>query len=245
MGLHAITVGIRALVLIPLSILVLACLATVLLFLGGSEQFINGSMARVWARFVVWLAAADVRVRGADNIPVDGGPHIVVMNHQSNMDIPVLVHALPLQLRFMGKIELRKIPVFGSALLKAGHYLIDRKDRQHALAGIRAAAEAMREKKTSVVFAPEGTRSPDGRIQSFKKGAFVAAIETGFPLLPVTIDGTRHSLPKGSLWARAADVTVTIHPPIATSGLRYEDRDGLSEKVRGIMEETLKWKIDP
>ena len=239
MGLHSIIVGVRAVIFIPFSIFVLGSVATILIFLRGGERIINGPVAKTWARIVVWLAAARVSVHGAGNIPSTEESYIVVMNHQSNMDIPVIVHSLPLQLRFIGKIELIKIPVFGSALIKSGHFLIDRSDHQKATEGARAAGEALKQRGVSVVFAPEGTRSSDGNLLPFKKGAFVMALETGIPILPITISGTRLSLAKGSLWARSADVTVTIHQPVPTESLSYDDRDELSEKVRGIIEGTL------
>lgn len=239
MGMRPFIVGVRALIFIPLSILVLAATATVLLFLGADERFVNGPLARRWARFVLWLASARVTVSGEENIPHDDGSCIVVMNHQSNMDIPVLVHAVPLQLRFIGKIELRRFPVFGSALLRAGHFLINRKDRESSTKGIRSAGETVREKNVSLVFAPEGTRSADGRLLPFKKGAFVTAIETGLPILPVVMEGTRRSLPRGSLWARPALIQVRILPVVETGGLSYADRDLLARKVRGMMEESI------
>ena len=239
MSLQSVIVGIRALILIPLSIFVLAVIATILIFSGVDERFINGPIARRWARIVLWLAAARVKVQGTDNIPSKQQPYIVVMNHQSNMDIPVLVHSLPLQVRFIGKIELKKVPVFGSALIRAGHFLIDRRDHQKAMEGIKAAGEAIKLRGVSIVFAPEGTRSKSGGLLPFKKGAFVMAIQTGIPILPVTLAGTGVSMPRGSLWARKTDVTVRIHKPVPTETLSYDDRDALSEKVRGIMEEGL------
>ena len=137
MGLYAIIIGVRALIFIPLSVMLLAIAAIVMLFLKFNENTVN-ALGKPWARFVLWLAAADVTVKGADRIPSSKkGPYLVVMNHQSNMDIPVLVHSLPIQVRFIGKIELKKIPVFGSALLKAGHILIDRRDHQNAMEGLK------------------------------------------------------------------------------------------------------------
>jgi len=239
MGLHSVIVGIRALILIPLSILILGSVATVLIFFRDGERIINGPVANTWARTVIWLAAARITVHGVGNIPSTGDSYIVVMNHQSNMDIPILVHSLPLQLRFIGKKELKKIPIFGSALIKAGHFLIDRGHHRKAMEGIKAAGKALRQRGVSVVFAPEGTRSTSSKLLTFKKGAFVMAIETGIPILPVTIDGTRNSLAKGSLWTRSADVIVQIHPPVPTASLSYGDRDELSEKIRSIMEKDL------
>jgi 1-acyl-sn-glycerol-3-phosphate acyltransferase len=239
MSLHSIIVGIRALILIPFSIFALGCIATLLLFLRVNEGFINGPLAKHWARIVIWLAAARVTVQGTRNIPSTEESYIVAMNHQSNMDIPILIYSLPVQLRFIGKVEIRKVPVFGSALIKAGHFLIDRRDHQKAMEGIRAAGELLRQRGVSVVFAPEGTRSRNGKLLPFKKGAFVMAIETGIPILPVTIDGSRLSLPKGSFWARKTEVTVSIHQPLPTESLSYDDRDELSEKTRSIIEKSL------
>jgi 1-acyl-sn-glycerol-3-phosphate acyltransferase len=242
MGLHSVLIGIRSLILIPVSVLVLAVIATIMAFFSVDERTINGKMAKRWARLVLWLAAAEVTVRGLEKIPSLSSSYIVVMNHQSNMDIPVLQHSLPNQLRYIGKIELKKIPVFGSALIRAGHFLIDRKDHQKAIVGLKGVGEKLKERGVSVVFAPEGTRSRDGRLLPFKKGAFVMAIETGIPILPVTIDGTRNSLARGSLWAQKAEVKVTIHEPVPTASLTYEDRDELLEKVRGVMIGTLQHK---
>ena len=239
MGLHKIIVGIRALIGIPFSILALGSVATILIFLGADERYINGPLAKYWARAVLRLAAARVTVHGLSNISSAEESYIVIMNHQSNMDIPVIVHSLPFQLRFIGKIELKKVPIFGNALIRAGHFLIDRSNLQKAMSGIKASGEALKERGVSVVFAPEGTRSSDGKLLPFKKGGFVMAIETGIQILPVTINGTKQSLAKGSLWTRSADVEVTINPPVPTGSYSYDDREKLSEKVKSIMEKSL------
>jgi 1-acyl-sn-glycerol-3-phosphate acyltransferase len=239
MSARSFIVAVRALILIPFSILALGSVATILIFLGVGERYINGPLAKYWARTVLSLAAARVTVHGLRNISSTEESYIVVMNHQSNMDIPVLIHSLPLQLRFIGKIELKKFPIFGNALIRAGHFLIDRSNHQKAMNGIRAAGEALKERGVSVVFAPEGTRSSDGKLLPFKKGAFVMAIECGLPILPITINGTKHSLAKGSLWTRSAEVAVTIHQPVPTESYSYDNREKLSEKVRSIIENAL------
>lgn len=239
MRISNLIIGLRSLIFIPLSIFVLAATAIILAFINTDERYINGPIARRWAAIVIWLAAAKLTVNGKENIPDTDASYIVLMNHQSNMDIPVLIHTVPLQMRFIGKLELKKIPVFGEACIRAGHFLIDRKDHEKAMAGIREAGQVLQHRGLSVMFAPEGTRSSDGQLLPFKKGAFVMAIDTGIPLLPVTINGTTNSLKKGSLWARRAGVTVTIHEPVPTVGLTYDDRDDLIEKVRGMMERTL------
>jgi len=161
------------------------------------------------------------------------------MNHQSQLDIPVLVHAVPLQLRFVGKKELMKIPVFGRAVIRMGHVLIDRKDRENSLAGFDTLAEEISRLGVSVVVAPEGTRSADGRLLPLKKGAFVMAIDLGLSILPVTIRGTRKAMPKGDVTSIGGDVEVIIDSPIPTSNMSYDDRLQLMADVQGIIERNL------
>ncbi len=192
-----------------------------------------------WTRFVLMLAGTRFEVAGLDNLRVIGGPYIVVMNHQSYMDIPVIVQGLPFQVRFVAKRELLKIPFFGSAARRCGNIFIERSDRKDAMDGIRKAGRTLKELGVSVVLAPEGTRSEDGKLLRFKKGAFVMAIEAGLPILPVTIEGTRQIMPKGSLTPSGGNVLLTIGRPVPTSEYTYRDRDQLADKIRSIMEEQL------
>jgi len=244
MDIYSIFIAVRALLLVPLITVLGSILGVIVSYFDNDGRFFHLRVVRPWARAVLWLAGAHVTIYGQENANQENISCIVVMNHQSNLDIPLIVHSVPLQLKFIGKIELQRIPIFGTAVARSGHFFINRNDHQAALEGIKAAGESVREKGMSLVFAPEGTRSADGRLLPFKKGAFVMAIETGLPILPVTIDGTTRRLPKGSLRARAGPVKVTIHPMVSTKGLNYDDRDGLVEKVRKIIEKRLEDNVE-
>jgi 1-acyl-sn-glycerol-3-phosphate acyltransferase len=240
MSFSAFFIAARALILIPLITAVGSIFGIIVSYFDKDGRFFHQSIVKPWSRILLWLAGTRVTVHGLENISNSETSCIVVFNHQSHLDIPLIIHTIPLQIRFIGKIELSKVPFFGAAALRTGHFFINRQKHHEALEGIRNAGESVRGKGFSLVFAPEGTRSPDGSLLPFKKGAFVMAIETGLPILPVTIDGTGLRLPKGSLYARGGPVHVTIHPLVPSSGLTYDDRDDLMQNVREIMERPLK-----
>ena len=244
MKVRGILIAARALIFIPLVTMTASAAAIVLGYIIRDGHFIYRRIVQTSSGIILWLADAKVTVTGSENLPPEGESCITVFNHQSHLDIPLVAHSLPIQLRFIGKKELKKVPIFGAAIIRMGHFLINRKDHQEALKDLKIAVESIREKGLSLAFAPEGTRSPDGRLLPFKKGAFVLSIETGLPILPVTIDGTSERLPKGSLFARSGPVHVTIHPLVSPSGLTYENRDELLEKIRNIMELPLNNKVE-
>jgi len=232
-------IGVRSLILVfPITmflsgVAVLACVFDP----GGLKVY--RYVVRPWARLILFITGVRVRTSGAENIIQGEGPYVVVMNHQSQLDIPVLVYAVPLQLRFAGKRELMKIPVFGKAVIRMGHVLIDRKDREHSLSGFDILGEGAGSLGVSAVVAPEGTRSSDGNLLPFKKGAFVMAIDLGLPILPVTIKDTMNAMPKGSITSKGGEVKVVIGRPILTSDMSYDDRVALMTDVHEIIERNL------
>ncbi|MGC4066013.1 MAG: lysophospholipid acyltransferase family protein [Polyangiaceae bacterium] len=127
-----------------------------------------------------------------ENIP-KGETFVVMSNHQSLYDIPVLQVALPLTVRMVAKSELFKVPLWSQAMLAAGYVPIHRGDHTKTLQDLRAAQKAI-ERGISIWIAPEGTRSPDGRLLAFKPGGFHLASAVKARILPVTLDGTRHCL---------------------------------------------------
>jgi 1-acyl-sn-glycerol-3-phosphate acyltransferase len=129
------------------------------------------------------------------------------------------------------KKELRLVPALGIACAALGHIYIDRSDHQAAIESINAAREKITD-GTSVIFFPEGTRSDDGRLKRFKKGAFRFAVDTGLPLLPVTVDGARDVLPARRYDLRPGRARLVIHPPVATEGLTKDEAIELSDRVR-------------
>lgn len=197
-------------------------------FLSGEERIPSGIM-RWWGRVFVRIGGWRIRVSGLEHLPEGGA--ILVSNHQSLVDIPLFLAALPRQVRFLAKRELGRIPLFGSAMKKSGNLFIDREDPRDAVKLVREATERM-ERGQLVVIYPEGTRSRDGTIGEFKPGAFYLARKTEAPLLPVYIDGGRKALPRGSLLFRPSVLVMRVLPPVRGSGGRSLTRDEMAEETR-------------
>jgi 1-acyl-sn-glycerol-3-phosphate acyltransferase len=155
-------------------------------------------------------------------------------NHQSNFDIPVLLGHLAVQFRWLAKVELFKIPIFGRAMRKVGYISIDRYDRESAFKSLDVAANKIKSGVSVLIF-PEGTRSRDGKIRPFKKGGFVMAIDSGVPIVPVVITGTRAIMPKGKFRIYPGQVSMVIHKPIDTSTYTRETKEALMESVRRVI----------
>jgi 1-acyl-sn-glycerol-3-phosphate acyltransferase len=186
-----------------------------------------------WSARVVARTQMDLRVHGPD--PDWSKAYVVMSNHQSHYDIPVLFRVVRGRLRMVTKKELFKFPVFGTAMRNAGFIEIDRGDRQSAIASLRGAQDALRS-GTHVWIAPEGTRSKDGSIGKLKKGGFLMARETGLPILPIAIRGTIDVLPRGTSRTRLGQrVDVTIGKPIDTQDPTVTI-ETLMEKVRAFLE---------
>ncbi len=191
-------------------------------------------LARTWSRILLLAAGVRVTVVGREHIQ-PGQNYVVVGNHQSHMDIPVVFSYIPLHLTVVAKKELFRVPVFGWAIRAAGILRLDRQDRGQAIKVLNQGEQLLKEKHLSLLAFPEGTRSPDGTLRAFKKGPFVVAIKTGLPVLPLTIIGTNRILPKKSLWIRPGRVQLIIHPPVNPSGYTFDTRDQLVERVRHII----------
>ena len=194
-----------------------------------------------WARAVVSNARIDVDVKGRENL-VSGETYLVMSNHQSHYDIPVLFYVIGPNLRMIAKKELFNFPIFGNALRAAGFVEIDRGDRNKAIRNLDQ-ARALLSSGTHVWIAPEGTRSATGQLGPFKKGAFYLAMGAELPILPVTLSGTREVLPAhGLLSNEGAHVKVTIHPkidPRSFAARGKKGREELVQLVRSVLEADL------
>lgn len=204
----------------------------------GAPGRLHDWVHRNWSATL--LRAADVRVEvsGDENLRRDA-PQILVANHQSMFDIWALMYALPISIRFVAKEELSRIPLFARACRAAGHVFIDRSDRAGAIRRMRAAGERMSADNLSLGLFPEGTRSPDGELQPFKKGTFVLAIETQAPVVPVAVDGGARILPRGRRRVVPGSLRVRLGRPIPTRGLTADDRDELLRRCRSAIETML------
>lgn len=170
---------------------------------------------RSWAQHLLRQVRAEVTVGGLENVEDVAGPYVVVSNHQSHYDIPALYVTLPFSLRMAAKAELFKTPLWGRALRDSGFVKIERSSPRLAHLALEQAGQTMRDFSVSLFVAPEGTRSVDGTLGRFKTGAFRLAQQTGLPILPVAINGTRDIHRKGQLRVkRGARVRVEILPPV-------------------------------
>ena len=190
-----------------------------------------------WAKNILAAAAVKARVEGLERLPQ--GTFVLAGNHQSNFD-PVMVFALvPRHVRFVAKAELFKIPVFGQAIKYTGNIRVERKGGDKDRQTLQRAVQDLRE-KVSVVFYPEGTRSHDGSLRPFKKGAAMLAIQAQVPIVPMAVAGTAEILEKGSAWVRGGQpAALVIGEPISTEGKRESDREAVTEQLRSAVEGLL------
>jgi len=169
-------------------------------------------IGKFWSLLNLYLPGARVALRGEENIE-KGRPYIIMSNHQSLLDPWVLIAKLPLQLRWIIRSGVKKMPVFGYALERMGHVYVDRTKRKGTAASLEMAVQKLKEGSSVVVF-PEGTRSRDGQLLKFQKGGAIIAIKTGAAILPVTINGSRFALPKGTLALMPSKIEVIVGNPI-------------------------------
>jgi len=193
--------------------------------------------ARLWSRWMLAAVGARVDYEGLDRIDTSR-PYVFIANHQSSVDIWVLLAALPLTTRFVAKRELQKVPVIGWALSASGSIFVDRTDRGRAIASLRGAAERIREGVSVILFA-EGTRSRDGTLLPFKKGPFHVALQAGVPVVPIAISGSWDVLPPRSLKVRPGRVLVRLLEPVDVAPWQPDRIDGLRNHVYGAVQTAL------
>lgn len=195
--------------------------------------------AKKWANSILKIARVATKVEGLENIDTKES-YVYVSNHASLFDIPVLQTALPCNFRIVYKKELEKIPFFGYVLRKSPYISIVREDSKDAMKGIKQAIEDF-QKGASVLLFPEGTRSKDGNLQSFKRGAFMLAAKSRKSIVPITLIGTNKIMPKGKLKFVGGEVRVVIHKPILppeSASKVYELE--IQNKIYEIIKNTLK-----
>ncbi|HWL89673.1 MAG TPA: lysophospholipid acyltransferase family protein, partial [Polyangiaceae bacterium] len=212
--------------------------------LGRVRKDVCDERLRSWSQKVVAHMRIDLDVRGRENLE-PGRTYLVMSNHQSHYDIPVLFAVLGGNIRMIAKQELFKIPIFGGAVRQAGFISIDRSNRRRAVESLAVARQALAG-GVHVWIAPEGTRSRTGKLLPFKKGGFNLALDAKLAILPITIDGTKNILAPNTMRSRpGVAVKVMIHPPIDAGahtgtgnghgGFRAA-RDKLMAEVRGAFE---------
>ncbi len=190
-----------------------------------------------WARLNALITPMRVSVAGRHHVDPEQS-YVVVCNHQSLYDVLVLYGWIGIDFRWVMKRELRRVPGLGAACERLGHIYIDRSRGHEAIASIEAAKRRI-VNGTSVLFFPEGTRSSNGAVGPFKKGAFHLALDLGLPILPLTIVGTRHILPPHSNDLTPGSALLIFHRPIGVGGAGRADISRLAERVRSVIAEPL------
>ena len=223
----------RALLAVPVIALCTLAFGTAAVVGGLCDRSgrLGRGLARSWARIILGTLGVRVEVVGSENAPP--GPAVYAANHSSALDIPILFGYLPVDFRIIHKRSLYLIPILGWALYLGGHIGIDRANPFRARKSLGAAAERIRGGTRVAVF-PEGTRSPDARVQPFKRGSFILAAEAGVPVVPVSLLGVKRVVPHGIRTLRPGTVQLTIHPAIPLAG-RAQDAEALAEEVRRIV----------
>jgi 1-acyl-sn-glycerol-3-phosphate acyltransferase len=209
--------------------------ASIVSSLFDRRGYVAHGCARAWSWLILKTTGVRVTVEGLDRIS-PATTYVFVSNHQSIYDIPVIFASLPAQLRLIAKESLARFPVLGWHLRRGGHLFVDR--RHPDPLGILRRWRALVSEGLSLLIFAEGTRSADGHVARFKGGSFLLAIQAGLPIVPLSVIGTRESMPKGRLETRPADVTLIVHDPIQPPALDAptpRDAKKLADQVHAIV----------
>ena len=200
---------------LPILVLTTTILGSFIIALSflGAPDYASRVFGTLWAKINTKAALIGVQTTGKEHIK-QGQSYVVVANHQSLLDIYLLYGYLGIDVKWVMKQELRAVPVLGLACEMMGHVIVDRSNTASALASMERARERIKD-GMSVIFFAEGTRSRSGELKPFKKGAFRMAQELNLPILPITIQNTRHILPSDTIDLRPGVTRMTIGKPIS------------------------------
>ena len=197
-----------------------------------------GYFATIWAQLILFFGGVSYSVKGLDNLNPDGS-YLFAGNHASGFDILLAFAGLPFWLVSIAKIELRSIPVLGWVMRAAGHIFIDRSNHDKAMASLRKAKDTLREIPRSVLLFPEGTRTRDGSLGTFKQGGLLVGVEAGIPIVPIAFVRTFDVLEKGSWRMKTHPIELRIGHPIPSGTYSYQTRKDPARHVREEVKELL------
>ncbi len=205
-----------------------AALAASAIF-GGRSPAVD-QIYREFARVMLLACGAELRVRGEERL-ADGARYVFVSNHSSHLDSLAILSALPRHgLRFVAKKELGEIPLFGAAMRATGNVFVERSDTKTDVDRLEAAQRDLL-KEISVLFFAEGTRSDDGRLRPFKRGAAAFALRARLPVVPIGVAGSFAILPRGIEVGPRGPIAVSIGEPISTEGRDFAEREAFTDEL--------------
>jgi 1-acyl-sn-glycerol-3-phosphate acyltransferase len=194
-------------------------------------------LSRFCIRITGWIFGIRVIVEGKEKIDPKK-TYVFLSNHQGNFDGPVLLHVIGRDLRALIKREMMRLPVLSLVFKRIQYIPIERLNPKQAHTGIELGAKLLLEGKSFFAF-PEGTRSRDGQLGTFKKGVFIMAIKAQIPIIPITILNSREIQPPGQYGIRPGCIRLVIHDPIETKGMTLEDRNLLVQRTREAIASAL------
>lgn len=209
-----------------------------------SNSFAIRYPVRYWGKSLLWSCGINLEVEGLENLPK--GTSIIMYNHQSSFDIPAFSAALPIEWKVIAKKEVLKMPFIGWVTKVGGHYFVSRDGSTSDTQEVKKIISKIKS-GPSVILAPEGTRSLDGKLLPFKKGGFLIALLASVPVVPMVIWGGKNVKPKGSYIIKSGQkIVVKILPSINVSELPKgrKGREELENLVRTAMEEVIEEQIN-
>jgi 1-acyl-sn-glycerol-3-phosphate acyltransferase len=212
-----------------LAVAIIAPAVVTLTRLTGNQNFIYVPV-RFFIRTGLKIAGVKVEVDGLEKLD-PAKTYVFTPNHQSIIEVPLMVTYLGRKTAFLAKKELFKLPIFGYGMMQIGIIPVDRSNSAAAIQSARKATQNLKAGKSYVVY-PEGTRSPDGRVLPFKKGAFLMAVDAGVPVVPITVSGSSRVMPKGKVKILPGTIRLTVHKPISTDGYSRANVSELVDLVR-------------
>lgn len=226
----------RLLVAIPPFLIALGALGGAMIFLGLATKRFHPLLFRAWARATLWLGGIRLRVDGAAHVD-PGCQYIFVSNHQSILDIPIVTAALPQPPRFVAKSSLDRIPFFSAVMRQLGTIAIDRNNHREAMERLRDARHTFAKQRDAIIFFAEGTRTRDGELQPFKKGAVMTALALQVPLVPIAIAGAFEALSRNEFALYPGPARVAIGRPIPVGADTPEEKERLMALAQGRVRE--------
>jgi len=231
-----------AIAVVSLYLLLVGPLSILYVLLGGSPRILY-SFGRSGCSLLTRVAGIVVKIEGLDHVK-PGRTYLFLANHQGNCDPAALFPAIPRNVRFMLKKELRKVPFLGTIMKLGGFVFIDRKDRASALKGMEEAVAQMKQGHSFIAF-PEGTRSRTGRMGPFKKGPFIMALQAGIPIIPITISGSYEVMPPGRFQINSGTIRIIFHQEVEIDELSLNQREKLMAGVGSIIASRLEEHEQP